>query len=68
MVDGKKFKKCRVAAGLSIPELAEQLGMTRQAVWRVEMETKDPSLTVAAHMASLMHCKVDDFLKTVKPA
>ena len=68
MVDGKKFKKCRTAAGLSIPESAEKLGITRQAVWRVENETKDPSLTVAAQMAAMMHCKVDDFLKPVRTA
>ena len=68
MIDGKKLKKCRSAAGLSVPELAEKLGITKQVVYRFENETKDPSLTVAAQMASLMHCKVDDFLKAVRPA
>lgn len=66
MVDGKKFKKCRTAAGLTIPEIAEKLGITRQAVFRVENETKDPSLAIAAQMAAMMNCKVDDFLKTVR--
>jgi DNA-binding XRE family transcriptional regulator len=68
LIDGKKFKKCRTAAGLSIPELAEKVGLTRQIVWRFENEMKDPSLALAAQMASEMHCKVDDFLKAVRTA
>ena len=68
MIDGKKFKRYRKAAGLSIPQLAERLGMTRQAMWRIENEMKDPSLATAALIAHEMNCKVDDFLKAVRTA
>ena len=66
MIDGKKFKRYRKAAGLSIPQLAERLGMTRQAMWRIENEMKDPSLATAALIAHEMNCTVDDIIKPVQ--
>jgi len=50
----------RVRAGWSQAELAERVGMTRQAIGAVEAGRYVPNTTVALKLAALLECRVED--------
>lgn len=62
MIDGKELARRRKAKNLSQQELADRVSITRNAVNRMEAETKDPSLATAATIACVLGCRVDDLL------
>ena len=62
MIDGKELMRRREAAKLSQKDLGEMIGVTRNAINRMEAETMDPSLAVAATIAHVLGCRVDDLL------
>lgn len=62
MIDGKELARRRKAKNLSQQELADRVSITRNAVNRMEAETKDPSLATAATIAYVLGCRVDDLL------
>lgn len=62
MIDGKELARRRRAKNLSQEDLANMVSVTRNAVNRMEAETKDPSLATAAMIAYVLGCRVDDLL------
>lgn len=63
MIDGKKLRDLREAANISQVELAEAVGVTQPCIQRAENGTKDLSLAVAASVARVLGCKIDDFVR-----
>ena len=62
MIDGKELMRRRKAKNLSQESLANMVGVTRNAVNRMEAETKDPSLATAAMLADALGCMIDDLI------
>ena len=65
MIDGTKFERLRKNAKLSQGELAKRMGVTTPTIQRAEWEVRDLSLSMAAIAASIMGCKIEDFLKPI---
>ncbi|MDE5721163.1 MAG: helix-turn-helix domain-containing protein [Clostridia bacterium] len=63
MTTGEKIAKCRREAGLTQTELAEKLGVTRQAVSRWESDFSFPETDKLLSMSKLFGCSVDWLLK-----
>ncbi|MDE6105408.1 MAG: helix-turn-helix domain-containing protein [Clostridia bacterium] len=63
MTTGEKIVKCRKEAGLTQTELAEKLGVTRQAVSRWESDFSFPETDKLLSMSKLFGCSVDWLLK-----
>ena len=48
---GKRVRELREERGLTISELADQAGLTRNAVSRIELGTRTPSATTVKKLA-----------------
>jgi putative molybdopterin biosynthesis protein len=55
-----RLREMRVAAGLSQQELAEEVGLTRQAVLSIESGRYVPNTAVSLKMAHRLNCRVED--------
>jgi molybdate-binding protein/DNA-binding XRE family transcriptional regulator len=55
-----RLKTYRVARRLSQAELAESVGLTRQAIYMVEAGRYLPNATTALRLAKALRCKVED--------
>lgn len=64
----KDLNTYRLNAGLSIQQLADQLGVSRTVLSRVESGSRPPSPAVAKKIADLLGCRVSDldFLQSEK--
>lgn len=63
MIDGRKLRELREAAGLTQEQLAEAVGVARPLITRAETGAKELSLAVAAAVARELKCKIDDFVR-----
>lgn len=63
MTTGEKIAKCRKEKGLKQTELAEMLGVTRQAVSRWESDLSFPETAQLLNMSKIFGCSVDWLLK-----
>ena len=55
-----RLKRFRGARGLSQAELAERVGLTRQAIYMIEAGRYLPNATTALRLARSLGCKVED--------
>ncbi len=55
-----RLKVYRTACGLSQRQVAEKVGLTRQAIYMIEAGRYLPNATTALRLASALHCKVED--------
>ncbi len=55
-----RLKTFRAASGLSQSELAERVGLTRQAIYMIEAGRYLPNATTALRLARALACKVED--------
>lgn len=67
MTTGEKISKLRKEKGLKQEELAERLGVTRQAVSRWESDLAFPETDKLVTMSKLFNCSVDYLLKYDEP-
>ena len=58
-----KLRVLRTEAGWTQAELAERLGVSRQAVNAVETEKHDPSLDLAFRISALFKRRVEDIFE-----
>ena len=61
-MDAKRLEKLRVKKGLSQVEFAAQIGVTRQAVWKMESGFMDPSVKTLKAIAKLFGVTTDYLL------
>ena len=59
---GTNIRKIREQQGLKQTDLARAAGITPTFLCQVERETKNPSLQIAAELARVLHCRLEDFL------
>lgn len=57
---GENIKKRREALNVSQRDLAEQVGIAQPFLCQVERGTKNPSLQVAAEIAKVLGCDLQD--------
>jgi molybdate-binding protein/DNA-binding XRE family transcriptional regulator len=55
-----RLKTFRAASGLSQSELADRVGLTRQAIYMIEAGRYLPNATTALRLARALECKVED--------
>ena len=55
-----RLKSFRAARGLSQSELAEKVGLTRQAIYMIEAGRYLPNATTALRLSRALGCKVED--------
>ncbi|MGE0642227.1 MAG: substrate-binding domain-containing protein [Nitrospira sp.] len=60
-----RLKAVRTERGLSQGELANQAGITRQAVSSIESNLYWPATTVALQLASVLACRVEDLFSLI---
>lgn len=60
---GEKLRELRKNRGLSQSQLAEQVGVTSQAVSKWETDTSTPELTMLPVLASLFGVQIDDLFE-----
>lgn len=58
------LRQIRKERGMSAQEIAEKLGITRQAVFSWERGTSKPTLTNALKLAAMLDCTVSDLVDT----
>ncbi|MBR2697535.1 MAG: helix-turn-helix transcriptional regulator [Clostridia bacterium] len=61
----KGLKRCREAAGLSQPQLAAALGLTRMAVSAWETGTALPQADKLPAIARVLGCSIDELFREV---
>ncbi|WP_201446319.1 helix-turn-helix domain-containing protein [Burkholderia gladioli] len=59
---GRTVAKKRVEAGFTQEQVAEKLGLQREAIARVERGTAIPTVVRLAELAELFRCKTEDLL------
>jgi molybdate-binding protein/DNA-binding XRE family transcriptional regulator len=59
------LKEMRLARGLSQAELAVRAGITRQAVFAIEVGKYLPTTAVALHLANVLNCQVEDLFRLI---
>ncbi len=59
---GENLKKFRLQSGLTQVELSEQVGIKQCTLAQYERNTKMIPLSLAAELAKVFGCMVDDFL------
>ena len=64
---GGRIREARRNAGLSQEKLAEQIGVSRQAVSKWESGASDPSTANLIALAKLYHTTVEEILRQVAP-
>ena len=63
MFNGKKLEGYMKEKGITNVALAKQLGVSEGAVRHILVGIKQPSLAMAAELAEMMGCTVDELLK-----
>lgn len=63
---GQKIKKTRTDAGITGEELAKKLGISSGMVYRIETDSKQPSLKLLATMAKTLGTDISELVKGVK--
>ena len=63
MVNGRRIRELREAAGLTMVELAEKVYVSQTEISRVEMEVRSPSVALLKRIADYFDVPVDDLLK-----
>ena len=58
----EKIKMLRSVKGLSLEELAEQVGVTRQALFKYEKGIAFPTLLVAKELARVFGITIDELV------
>ena len=56
------IKKLRLQAGMSQEQLAAAAGVSRISIVRYESGERFPDVDVAARIAKVLNCKVDDLI------
>ncbi len=59
MTFGERLRKLRQDKGLSQPQLAAEIGITKQAISNYEKDLFSPSLSVLKEIALTLHCSAD---------
>lgn len=59
MTFGERLRKIRERRGYSLSELAEKVGITKQAINQYEMNITGPKHTVLAALAVALDCTTD---------
>lgn len=57
------IKVIRVARGLTQDQLAEQLGVRRETIIRIEKGQNDCTLSTAYSISQILKCSLDDLVK-----
>lgn len=60
---GANIGKLRTKKGLSQKQLAEATSVTKGMIARIEIDDRVPPLLLAARIADVLGCTVDDLLK-----
>lgn len=61
--DPKKIKKCRMNAGVTVPELALKTGLRKATIYRLERETEGlNNINIIVVIADALNCTLQDFL------
>lgn len=61
-MDAKRLERLRVEKGMSQVEFAERIGVTRQAVWKMESGFMNPSVETLKLIAKLFGVTTDYLL------
>lgn len=56
----KKLREARIQAGLSPKDLAKAVGICRASYVNIELGKRNPSLKLAAKIASVLHKSIDE--------
>lgn len=56
---GRRIAQCRKAKGMTQDQLAERLGVTKQAVSKWENEQCYPDITIIPELAEIFSCSID---------
>ena len=57
---GSRLRELRQAAGLSMSQLADQIGVTRMQVHRLEAEANAPYFAIALRVAQALRVSISD--------
>ena len=57
-----KLREIRAAKGLTQQQLADQAGVAREVISRVENEKVDPEVRTLKKLAKVLECGVDDLI------
>lgn len=57
------FRAARKAAGVSVREVCEVLGVSYAAVYQWELGVTNPTVANLVKLAQLYNCTIDDLLK-----
>lgn len=63
---GRRVRACRIAAGLSQPELGRLARVTPKFIGEIERGSSNPSLVTMALVADALGCGLADLLQTEK--
>jgi len=63
MVNGKRLKALREAAGMSTTQFGNAVGITPSMIANMEREFKTPSVKVLMRIAELLGTTLDDLVK-----
>lgn len=63
MTLGENVKKFREKANMTQRQLATKVFVSNTAICNIEQDKTSPSLQLAAHIANVLGCTVDDLIK-----
>lgn len=63
---GERIKQARAAAGLSLRDLAEQVGVSAMAISKYERDENTPSSGVLLALAKVLHVRTEYFFRQVQ--
>ena len=58
-----KIRQLRRERGISVKVLAQTVGVSEMTIYRYEQEKRIPQVTIAAKIAEVFGCNIDDLLK-----
>lgn len=59
---GRNIRRIREAREMTQEHLASEAGISQPMLCQIEKGTKNPSLQVAAEMAKVLECRIEDLL------
>lgn len=62
LIDPEEVRRRRVAAGLTLPELADQTGLSRGYLSDIENGKKSPSAVTLRVLAPALGCEIEDLM------
>jgi len=68
MTFGEKLKKARLASGLPVLEIAQRLGVTREAVYQYEMNVSTPALVSILRLERILGVRGGELIRVSKHA